>query len=195
MNLSVLHIIWIVLVYEIIVQINPKSKISMGNLKQFSSTYLKPEKGYSDDDLTIFIQKMNHRALIILVGGVGANLLFGILYLKNIFELKDLVLISITCYLCDLICVIFYCPFQSIIMRNRCCVTCRIFNWAHFMTYLPLLFINSFYSLVLFILSTIALIKWEITYFRHPERFWEGSNKSLRCGYCKDKMCKIKKPI
>ncbi|NLT47963.1 MAG: hypothetical protein GXX92_06055, partial [Clostridiales bacterium] len=97
--------------------------------------------------------------------------------------------------LADLICVVIWCPFQSIIMKNRCCINCRIFNWGHFMMYTPLLFIKNFFTWSLFFTSIVVLIRWEITYAYHPYRFWEGSNINLRCENCQEKICKIKKPL
>lgn len=43
--------------------------------------------------------------------------------------------------------------------------------------------------------SFLVLLKWEMTYAKHPERFWEGSNKVLKCSNCKDKSCQFKKAL
>ena len=44
-------------------------------------------------------------------------------------------------------------------------------------------------------MALIVMLRWELLFARHPERFWRGSNASIRCENCKDKMCRIKKPI
>ena len=44
-------------------------------------------------------------------------------------------------------------------------------------------------------MALIVMLRWELVFARHPERFWRGSNASIRCENCKDKMCRIKKPI
>ena len=97
-------------------------------------------------------------------------------------------MISVLFYVCDLICVLIWCPFR-LIMGNRCCTTCRIFNWDHFMMFSPMLFMGGFYGMSLVILSILALLVWEIGVLIHPERFWEKSNIALKCSQCTDKLC------
>ena len=96
-------------------------------------------------------------------------------------------------YLCDVICIVFYCPFQKIFMKNKCCVTCRIFAWGTIMTVTPLIFIPHFYSWSLVTLALICTILWEVTYYRHPERFCEETNAFLTCASCTDRLCIIKR--
>ena len=87
---------------------------------------------------------------------------------------------------------LFWCPFRVFLMKNRCCATCRIFNWDHVMMFSPLLVIKGFFTWSLFFTSLVLLIRWEITIIKHPERFWEGSNAILRCTNCQDKICRLK---
>jgi len=194
-SFTILHILWVILLVDIIIQMLPKSKISVGSLKQFQSKYKRPKRGFNKTELNKNIIKMNNRALIVMGGWIFANLFFGLLSIYKIISYRELLLLTFLYSIGDLVCIIIYCPFQHIIMRNRCCVTCRIFNWDHFMMHTPMLFIMSFYSWILFFLSLIALVNWEVSYKLHPERFWEGSNTALRCSHCSDKICKIKKPI
>ncbi len=58
------------------------------------------------------------------------------------------------------------------------------------MMFTPLITVQGFYTYSLLILAIICWLRWEITVLRHPERFWEGSNVSLRCSKCKDKLCR-----
>ena len=108
--------------------------------------------------------------------------------LKGWISKGIMLIIAIFFYVCDLICVLIWCPFR-LIMKNRFCTTCRIFNWDHFMMFSPLVFVGGFYSWSLFGLSLLALIVWEACVFMYPERFWEVSNLSLRCSECSDKLC------
>jgi hypothetical protein len=39
------------------------------------------------------------------------------------------------------------------------------------------------------------LIRWEITFFLHPERFSEETNDYLQCGNCTEKLCAHKKQL
>ncbi len=46
-------------------------------------------------------------------------------------------MVSAFYFLCDYVCILIYCPFQSHIMHNKCCVNCRIYGWGHFMIFTP----------------------------------------------------------
>ena len=69
------------------------------------------------------------------------------------------------------------------------------FVWGLPMMVSPLIFINNMFSRVLCIVAFAIAARWEIVIKRYPERFWEGSNVSLRCDCCTDKMCRVKKPL
>jgi hypothetical protein len=84
--------------------------------------------------------------------------------------------------------VLIWCPFR-LIMKNKCCTTCRIFNWDHLMMFTPMMFVISFYSLSLLAMSVVAFVVWELCVLIFPERFWEYSNSSLKCSECTDKLC------
>ena len=99
-----------------------------------------------------------------------------------------LFMIAVFFYVCDLICVLIWCPFR-LIMKNKCCTTCRIFNWDHLMMFSPLIFIGGFYAWSLFGLSLIAFAVWELCVLIYPERFWEMTNVALKCSECTDKLC------
>lgn len=190
-----LHIIWIILMIEMIIQITPTSKITMGCLKQFRDKYSAPSEPYDKLRLYENVQQMNISAIQVLLFWLLLNSIAGIAYLYGIIGITELILLTMFYYVCDLICVIFWCPFQSLIMKNRCCVNCRIFNWGHFMMYTPMLFIRSFFSWSLFFMSILVLIRWELSYLKHPERFWDGSNTAIRCSECSDNLCEIKKAL
>ena len=90
--------------------------------------------------------------------------------------------------MCDLICVLVWCPFR-LIMKNKCCTTCRIFNWDHLMMFTPMLYVKGFYSLSLLAVSILVWCCWELCVLIYPERFWEKSNAALQCSECTDKLC------
>ncbi|HQC82650.1 MAG TPA: hypothetical protein PLD22_04910 [Bacillota bacterium] len=181
-----------------ILQMFPQDKINritMGSRKQFSRTYSPPEEGYDKEALYEYTLRNNIKSWIVLLVWIALNSIVALFYLLEIIGAKELILLSMFYYVADLICVVLWCPFQSFIMKNRCCINCRIFNWGHFMMFTPMLFIKNFFTWSLFFTSIIVLIRWEITYAYHPYRFWEGSNINLRCEYCNEKMCRIKKPL
>ena len=96
---------------------------------------------------------------------------------------------------CDMICILFFCPFQSWFLKNKCCCTCRIYNWDYAMMFTPLFFVRRAYAWSLLLLSVLLLIRWEITFYRHPERFSEKTNRYLDCSNCSEKLCRHKKQL
>ena len=117
-----------------------------------------------------------------LIAAIGAAFRTGLMGQRGVF------FTSVIFYVCDLICVLIWCPFR-LILKNRCCTTCRIFNWDHLMMFTPFIFIWGFYTTSLLIMSVLVWLVWEYCVYRYPERFWEYSNKALKCSSCTDKLC------
>ena len=141
------------------------------------------------------MQKQNLAAWKVMLVWLCFNAIFGVLYLLEILCAGDLLMLTVFYFLCDYICILLFCPFQTVLMKNKCCVNCRIYDWGHFMMFTPMLFIKNFYSWSLFFTSLVVLLHWEITYAKYPERFWEGSNSTLKCNNCKERTCQIKKRL
>ena len=190
-----LHVLWTVLMLGMILHLLPKSKITMSGRKSRPGTYTEPANGYSRLELLEYVQQANLQAWKVMLVWISFNAIFGILYLSGIIGEAELIMLTIFYFMSDLICMMIFCPFQKFFMKNRCCVNCRIFDWGHFMMYTPMVFIKSFFSWSLFFTACVVLLRWEITYAMHPERFWRGSNATIRCENCKDKICHIKKPL
>lgn len=186
------RIFYLVILIEMFIQVNPRSKISRGCLKQFKRYYKKNDIVYDKKELMNTIHQKNRGAIKVLVVWVAFNLVFGVLYFKKIIGVEEIMLLCAAYYLCDLICVIFFCPFQKFLMKNRCCVTCRIFAWGHPMLTTPLIFVKHFYSWSLFGFALCVAARWEYTFYKHPERFLETINVNLNCINCIDKMCEVK---
>lgn len=187
-----IHILWVVFMAMMIGHIFPTERLSMAMRKADKSEY-KENKEYSEIELLQFVQEQNVKAWKVMLLWLCFNAIFGIGYLMGLMDEADLLMLTVFYFLSDYICILLYCPFQSVIMKNRCCVNCRIYDWGHFMMFTPMLFIQNFYSWSLFFTACVVLIKWEITYAQHPERFWYGSNSSLQCMNCKDKICQLKR--
>ncbi len=191
-NVWGLYIVWGLLMLSMIVHMIPSNEsITMGSKKEFANCY-KPTKQYDQLKLYKYVQRNNLAAIWILLIWLSFNAIFGALYVLDIIKAKELILLSLFYYVCDLICVVIWCPFQSFFIKNKCCVNCRIFNWGHFMMFTPMLFIQNFFTWSLFFTSIVVMLRWEITLLQHPERFWEGSNEVLKCQNCQDKICKLK---
>ncbi len=190
----IFRLVWAIMMTSMVLQMFPQNRrITMGSKKGFASHYVKAAD-YSELEMYHYVQKNNLAAIRVLLLWLSFNAIFGILYLLKIIGVRELILLSVFYYMCDLICVVLWCPFQSFIIKNRCCVNCRIFNWGYFMMFTPMLFIRNFFSWSLLFTSILFMLRWEITLIKRPEQFWEGSNDALKCENCKDKMCKFKKP-
>jgi len=190
-GITSLHILWVIFMCIMLSHLFPINKMTMALRKGHRETYSEVT-GYSEIELHRFIQKQNIRAWVVMLVWLIFNGIWGGLYLAGILENIDLLMLTVFYFLCDYICILFYCPFQHLIMKNKCCVNCRIYDWGHFMMFTPMMFIKDFFSWSLFFVSCVVLIHWEIIYAKHPERFWYGSNNVLKCSQCKDKTCMVK---
>ncbi len=190
-GISPLHVLWGIFILMMLQHIFPHKNLSMaykkGSIKEYT-----PVKEYSRLNLLEFVQQMNVKAWMVMLLWLSFNAIFAALYLFGVITAGDMLMLTVFFYLCDYICILFFCPFQTFIMKNKCCINCRIYDWGYFMMFTPMLFIKNFFSWSLFFISLIVLIKWEIVYAMHPERFWYGSNKNLQCSNCNEKLCKIK---
>jgi len=190
-EITPLHVLWAMFMGIMILHLFPHKSLSMALRKNKEENYV-PVEGYSEHDLLKFVQDQNVKAWKIMLIWLSGNAVVGILYLFHVLDVADLLMLTVFYFLCDYICILFFCPFQTGIMKNKCCVNCRIYDWGHFMMFTPMLFIQNFFSWSLFFTSLVVLIHWEIVYAKYPERFWSGSNKTLQCQNCKDKTCQIK---
>lgn len=194
LGITPLHILWLIFMIMMINHLIPQKNFTMALRKTYKEKYV-PVPDYSELELLRFVQDQNRKAWIVMLVWLSFNAIFGILYLFKIIDEMDLLMLTVFYFLCDYICILFFCPFQTKIMKNKCCVNCRIYDWGHFMMFTPMLFIQNFFSWSLFFTSIVVLIHWEIIYAKHPERFWNGSNKILQCAECQDKTCQLKRRV
>lgn len=194
LGITPLHILWLIFMIMMINHLIPKKNFTMALRKTYKEKYV-PVPDYSELELLRFVQDQNRKAWIVMLIWLSFNAIFGILYLFGIIDEMDLLMLTVFYFLCDYICILFFCPFQTKIMKNKCCVNCRIYDWGHFMMFTPMLFIQNFFSWSLFFTSIVVLIHWEIIYAKHPERFWSGSNQILQCAECQDKTCQLKRKL
>lgn len=193
-GITPLHVVWAIFMTIMIWHLVPNNRLSMAWRKARESEYV-PVEGYDKLELLEYVQDQNLKAWKVMLVWLSFNGVFGILYLAGVIRATDLVMLTVFFFLSDYICILLWCPFQSKIMGNKCCINCRIYDWGHFMMFTPMLFIQDFFSWSLFFTSCVVLIHWEIQYSRHPERFWEGSNRTLQCAHCKEQTCQIKRRL
>ena len=160
----------------------PSNYESPGSQKQFSKNYIK------SGETNIVIPDNNATFLVALIW-IVLNAFFGALRMRNILDDGILILLCSFYSVCDMICILFFCPFQTWFLKNKCCGTCRIYNWDYAMMFTPLFFVAESYAWSLLVLSIALLIRWELTFYLHPERFSENTNEYLRCRNCKEKLC------
>ena len=188
-----LALLWLGVFSSMAVQLNPKSGLTAGCMKQYPGRF-EAAPGYDRAALEQAVREQNRGALKVAAVWLAVNLTFGVLYHRGVLRAPDLVLLCALAYLCDLVCVLFFCPFQTFLMHNRCCVSCRIFAWGSWMMAAPLMCVPHWYSWSLFGMGLAVLAVWERRYARHPERFWEGSNRLLQCAHCQEQLCRYKFP-
>ena len=185
---AVIYAIWIVFTAEMILRFFPSRYESPGCQKQFARNYIK------SGSTEISIPDNNATVLVALVW-IVFNGIFGALYMAGVFDDGIMILLCSAYSVCDIICILFFCPFQTWFMKNKCCSTCRIYNWDYAMMFTPLFFVRKGYSWSLLALSVALLIRWEITFYLHPERFSEKTNDYLQCRNCTEKLCAHKKQL
>ena len=186
---SPLHILWGIWMLDMILQLMPvKAHISIGSQKIFSATFKPIKEKIHEKSLKKYIRDTTNAAYKVMIIWVLLSIVIGGLHVSGIISTAAVLLISVLFYVCDLICVLIWCPFRYV-MKNKCCTTCRIFNWDHLMMFAPLITVKGFYSLSLVLFSVLIWLIWEFCVFLYPERFWENSNMALRCSECTDKLC------
>jgi hypothetical protein len=188
-----IHFFWIILMAAMIPKFFPQKGNSMGCRKQFKSSFEPSTKKFIKSEIDGWTQLENKAAIKVFALWFIVNAVIAFLYYAKILGQWDMVLLSLFYFVCDMICLLVWCPFQYFIMKNRCCVTCRIFNWDSIMVCTPLIFIRGFFSWSLVAVAFFLLIRWEYSYWKHPLRFFEGSNENLQCKHCKEKICKTKR--
>lgn len=187
MNWAVLFI-GVLYTIEMVLRLVPSKFESPGCQKQFKKNYIPTGR-------TDVVLHDNHAVVIVALGWVVLNGIIGALYMTHIIDEGILWLICLLYGICDMICILFFCPFQTWFLKNRCCVSCRIYNWDFAMMFTPLFFIPGILTWSLLLLAMIILIKWEIVVWRYPERFSENTNQFLACENCTERLCAHKKQL
>lgn len=186
---SIFHLLWVVWVFDMVLQIIPlKSTVALGSQKLFAHRFKPIRDKINKVHLKEHILSISKSAYLVMIIWTLFTAIIGALYFFDVIGKIGLFIITVLFYVCDLICVLVWCPFR-LIMRNKCCTTCRIFNWDHLMMFSPIVFMGGFFSLSLFGMAFLAWGVWELCILIYPERFAEMSNAALKCSQCTDKLC------
>lgn len=184
----ILWLVWFVFIVEMIFRFFPSRIESPGSQKQFEENYIKT----GETDVRI---PDNNATMLVAFLWVFPNAIIGALYMADIFDEGIMILLSCAYSVCDMICILFFCPFQTWFLKNKCCGSCRIYNWDYAMMFTPLFFVRTAYTWSLLFVSLLLLLRWEITFYRYPERFSENTNNYLSCEKCTEKLCVHKKQL
>lgn len=184
----ILIVTWAVYVVEMVLRFFPSRYESPGCQKQFARNYIKSGS-------TEIVPHDNNSTVLIALIWIVFNGIFGALHMLGILDDGIMILLCAAFAVCDMICILFFCPFQTWFMKNKCCSVCRIYNWDYAMMFTPLFFVKNEYTWSLLALSVALLIRWEIAFFRYPERFSENTNDYLKCKNCTEKLCSHKKQL
>jgi len=185
---AILTVTWAVFAAEMILRFFPSRFESPGCQKQFA-------RNYQRSGSTEIRIEDNNATMLVAFLWIVFNGIFGALHMAGVLDDGEMILLCSAYSVCDMICILFFCPFQSWFLKNKCCSTCRIYNWDYAMMFTPLFFVRRGYAWSLLALSVALLARWEITFFRHPERFSEKTNAYLRCQNCSEKLCAHKKQL
>lgn len=188
-SFSMFHLLWLVWMGDMVQQLIPSRKgMALGSQKNFGVWFRPGRETSSSPALKAHLRTVNRSAALVFILWTAVVCIIGLLYRRGVLSASVVLLISVFFYVCDLICVLIWCPFR-LMLGNRCCTTCRIFNWDHLMMFAPLGFIPSFFTRSLALLAAVIWVIWELSVLLHPERFWAQSNAALTCAACTDKLC------
>ena len=181
-------VIFIMFIVEMVFRFFPNTLESPGCQKQFKQNYVKTGK-------TNIVIEDNHGVMLVALIWIGGNAVFGILHMLGIFDDGIMILLASVYSIGDIVCILFFCPFQSWFLHNKCCATCRIYNWDYAMMFTPLFFINRWWGWVLLGTAFVLMLRWELTFYYFPERFSEETNGYIKCANCNEKLCTHKKQL
>ena len=184
----IISVIWTVFTIEMVMRFFPSSLESPGCQKQFARNYIRT------GNTNIEVQDNNGVMLVALIW-IAFNGIFGWLHMLGILDDGIMILLCCAYSVCDLICILFFCPFQTWFLKNKCCVTCRIYNWDYAMMFTPLFFVRKSYTWSLLVLAVALMLRWEITFYKFPERFAETTNGYLSCRNCPERLCTHKNQL
>lgn len=208
-HVSFLHIVWALWAWYMVEKLLPLQNTSRGS-KKYRRSEFQPAKEYEAwlecrqnrkpesermagrEDFGIAFQQERRKyargAGRVLGAWILAALVIFLLKRSHILGNRELLLLSALFYVGDLVCILIWCPFRDVLMKNRCCTQCRIYNWDTLMLILPVAFVPGFYSYSLLGGALLVVGCWEIAHVFHPERFYALTNASLQCRNCKGEL-------
>lgn len=183
--------VWLALMLSMVLRFFPSRWESLGCQKEFAGRFRPTGRDIAPEE----IRRADRGALRVLLFWVIANGAFLLAHRRGWLTGRFLVCLAGFYGVCDIVCILFFCPFQAWMMGNRCCTTCRIYNWDYLMLCTPLLGLRGILALSACLVALVLLIRWEAAYRRHRERFFESGNEALRCAGCQEHLCRYKRAL
>ena len=184
-------LVWLTLMGAMALRLLPSRTESLGCQKEFAARFRPTGSAPSQEE----IRRADRGAFGVLALWAVFNLPFLWAYRAGLLDIRFMVCLAGFYGVCDIICILFFCPFQSWIMHNRCCTTCRIYDWDYLMMCTPLFLVPGIPAQSACILSGVIFLRWEITYLRRRERFFESANEALGCARCQGHLCRYKRAM
>ncbi len=186
-------IFWIILFIDLLWRFIPGKFHHIGQQKYLKRNFV-PSKAYAKNGKFSEMEAehkrtMDKRAFFALGAFFLMNTVWFVLYCIGIFRPQELFGLMLLYFIGDMVCAFGICPFRIIFLRHKCCNVCRIYNWDSIMLVTPLVLVPSVYSWSLGAIAVVYTIVWEVSYRKHPERFYGTSNANLNCNTCKHGMC------
>lgn len=179
------HLLWfivmILLTKRLVPRLNPK--ISSGKIFERHHLAVEERGARGREVFQAYLRRINRGAARSAVYWTLVIIATGVLHASGILSRTMLFVVSVFFVFMDQFCVTVWCPFKWLI-GNKCCNACRINNWGYFMAFSPLLFVPSFWTYSILLMSALVILQWEYLFNRHPERFHELYNGNLMCRNC-----------
>ncbi len=106
-----LLVIWLVFITEMMFRLFPSKYESMGCQKQFAGNFVQ-----NDDCLKVpgeFRKRQRKAVIIVAASWIAVVAVVGVLYFTGIIDEGLVLIISLFFAVCDIICILFYCPFNQ----------------------------------------------------------------------------------
>ena len=178
---------WIMLVVSMMFRLFPNKRVAMGARKHYISG-----KNITAGGASLKPKKAKRVAFAWVIFNAAV---FFAMYSFDVLAPEFAMLVVLFYSTCDVVFILFFCPFQKLFMHNRCCTTCRIYNWDFLMMTTPLIVFPSMYSMTLIAVAIAVFIRWELSVAKNPHSFSPETNQNLSCANCEDKLCYIKRRV
>ena len=110
---SPFHILWCIWLWDMILQLMPvRAHISIGSQKVFQSLFRPIKEKVNPKSLKKYIIDTSKAAYKVMIIWVILSFVIGALYVKGVIDSGIVVLISVLFYVCDLSCVLIWCPLR-----------------------------------------------------------------------------------